>query len=350
VRYRTLPRPSRARVLRVGTKPLVALVLAGLLASVLSSCSTSPAVAIVNGQAITEAQLDEELGQWSSDPVYVKATDAAFYEQAAQEYQEGNQNPQLSTVAGIGSGPGIYGTVWASGQLSLMVVAVVVHEYLVRHHEAPSALQVTAAWDSEYANNPSEWQDLSPDARLTSATQDAERAVASGRLTGTSAAQAFYRSHESYFWSRLCVNSADEPTRKLALAVARSGMADPDRYCLTPEQLIEQPAAFRKQVGALAAGQTTVVADKQGYEVVQVRYRTEVACTGEIVNDVEVAAVLGGSEAVPQGLPKLIAILKASDVKVDPAYGVWVACQSTSPLVYPVLSSLPSCYSASGGS
>ena len=258
--------------------------------------------------------------------------------------------PPLS-IAGQGTGPGVYGTYWAAGQLSLMVSALAVHEYVAAHHEAPSALQVTAAWDGEYAKDPGQWAELAPAVREASATQDAERALASGKLSGLSAAQAFYKSHRSYFWSQVCLTVADAPTARQASTEAKASLAGGALECVTPEKLLEQPPAFRAQVSALAAGRTTVIAAGRSFEVVRLRYRAGLSYTSQVAADILVSGVQGGSQSEPNGNTKVDAILKSAAVAVNPAYGSWAPCEQApnSPVVLPAFYTSP-CPSTGGSS
>ena len=48
------------------------------------------------------------------------------------------------------------------------------------------------------------------------------------------------------------------------------------RYCLVPEQLVQQPPAFAAEVSALQPGSAAILPESYGYQVVQVRSRTAI--------------------------------------------------------------------------
>ncbi|MGH9105070.1 MAG: hypothetical protein ACRDZX_04390 [Acidimicrobiales bacterium] len=342
----------RPRLSRAGLA-LAAVAFAGAAGGALSGCSTAPEAASVNGQAISIQQLDHQLKWWSSIPTYVKAEDQSFADQAAQAASQGQQVPAY-TVEGSGTGPGVYGMYWTSQELSNMVTAVAVHQYLHRRAKLPSALQVAAAWASEYASDPTQWLQLPPVARAGAASQDADRAAVDGTVTDASQDKSFYRLHKSYFWSKVCLNTADvsvaspdgvdmaaskreaqqvaramtgHPARPVATPVTGSG-----RYCLAPGQLIDQPAGFRARVSALAPGTDTVLAENYGYRVVEVLSRTVIPYSDQVAGDIEAVSVHGGSQQPPTGDTKVTAILKAADVHINPAYGSWA---TTLPSPYP---------------
>lgn len=347
VRHRILPGRLSGSFLRAGAKGLTATLLAGALAGLLAGCSTSPPAAIVNGEVITQAQLDAQLQAWASSPAYVQSFNAQMLERAEELEQQGETDVQAYTVRGDGSGPGVYGIVWAGVvELSNMITAVAVREYLDSHKEAPSAVQVAAAWASEDASNPTLWEQLPPEARTTAAQEDANNALASGKPTNSATDEKFYKAQEVYYWSQVCLTvvdasvsapgggidlsaskkEAEELVSQLSGHPGASGarVTSGARYCLSPEQLIEQQAAFRQQVGALAPGMATAIRQSYGYEVVQVRARTTIPYSQEIAEDVEILAVHGGSQA-PAAEPAVIAILKAAKVEVNPTYGSWVS-------------------------
>ena len=173
----------------------------------------------------------------------------------------------------------------------------------------------------------------------------------------------FYKADLSYFWSQVCLATVDvsvpgrggtidmAASQKQAEAVAAeltaasAGGAAPTvgngaRYCLTPEQLIVQPTAFRQAVYALAPGQGRAGARKLGVR----------GGPGAVPDDHPVqrpggrrhrvwwrsAPALrltrGPSRETPTA-PASASILKAADVKVDPAYGSWTTALPSPPYI-----------------
>ena len=193
VKYRTFLSRPRARSVPRGAKWAIPVALAGVLAGGLSGCGTAPPAAIVNGQAISEQQLDQQLQEWASDPAYVKAQDQVFVQQYEQAAQSGQQGQIYTVEAPYATGVGTYGAVWSDLELSNMITALAIRQHLARLHLSPTPVQFDAAWESEYATNPAEWRQLSRSVRLLAAQADADHALVDGALTTSSQDKAFYR-------------------------------------------------------------------------------------------------------------------------------------------------------------
>jgi hypothetical protein len=331
---------------------MLAVTVVALLGGALSACSTAPPAAIVNGQAISIPQLDQWLHGWASSAAYDKAEDAMFYAQAEQSYEAGNTMPNLYTVvAQTGTGPDVFGTFWTAIELSNLVTDLAVHEHAEQLHKAPTAVQLDAAWQSEYSANAALWGQLSPALRLSGAEADADRALVNGPVATSKQDATFYKDNKSHFWSQVCVNTADvtvpgpgggvdrAASLKQADQVASelSGHPSPGaapvtgggRFCDSPAQYIEQPSNFQIQVGAEPVGQATVLTESYGYEVVEVSSRTVIPYNKMTMGDIDVVATGGGSQNPPTGDKAVIAILTASDIKVNPMYGTWSAVDVT---------------------
>lgn len=325
----------------------MAVVLAGALAGMLSGCSAAPPAASVNGEVITQQQLDQWLQDWASSPAYISAQDKIFLSQAEQGEENGGQNVQLFTVqAPVGTGPGEYGLVWSVMELSNLITALAVRQHLDRLHENPTRTQVAAAWAAEYASDPTLWRQLSSFTRASAAQQDADHALVDNSLTTASQDSLFYKDNRSYFWSQVCLyqfgvavqgangavnmgaskQMAEQDVNALSGHGANAGQlpSSGSRYCDSPEQFIEQPLSFQKQVGALAPGQATVLPETSSYEVVQVLSRAVIPYSKQIADDIEITATHGGSQTPPNGDAKVTDILLKADVKVNPEYGNWV--------------------------
>ncbi len=350
----TLSRRSRLLGRRdrgVRARALTAVAVGATLAGGLSSCSASPPAATVNGQVITQGQLDQWLEGWSSSPAYVQAFQAASAQESQEAAAQGQQEPTFS-VQGTGSGPGDYGLVWTTGRLSLLVSATALHQYLERRGEAPSGLEVAAAWASEYAAHPQVWQQLPAALRSEVADQDAEHALIEPKLSNKSEDETLYKEDSSLFWTQVCLRTVEVtvpgPANSVNMAASRkqadeiagvlSGtVASPPAppvssgalYCLTPEQLIDQAAGFRFGVGALKVGHAIALPESYGYQVVQVRSRASVPFNDQTAADIEVVASQSSSQApawpvVGAGTDtSLIKLLKTVKVQVNPLYGSW---------------------------
>ncbi len=347
---RRSPRPRR-HGRRAPAKVLTTVLVTAVLAGALSSCSASPPAATVNGEVITQGQLDQWLEGWSSSPAYVRYFKDASTQESEQAASQGQQQP-VFTVQGSGSGPGDFGLVWTTGRLSLLVLGSALHQYLERKGEAPTGLEVATAWASEYAANPPVWEQLPAEVRSEMAEQDAEHALIEPAPSSTSGEESLYKGDSSYFWSQVCLRSVDVSVvgrgGKLNVAASRaqadevaaelSGQPTPPGsppvtsgalYCLSPQQLIDQAPGFRAQVSALKTGRALALAESYGYQVVQVRSRAVIPFNNQTAADIEVVASVSSGQApawpvVGEGTDtSLIKLLKAVNVQVNPVYGSW---------------------------
>jgi len=320
-------------------------VVVAVLAGSLAGCSTAPPAAIVNGTAISIPQLDAQLEAWAGSPAFVNAQDAVFEQEASSEEQSSGQQVTPDTVLAIlGSGPNEYSSVWAAMELSNMITSQAIRQHLSQLHQAPTAIEVVAAWQSEYASDPTVWRQLSAATRARAAEDDADHALVDGALSTSSQDKLFYKDNKSDFWSRVCVTADDiSVTRrgggvdmaaslKAADAVAAQlsghgngsvSVTSGALYCDTPEQFIEQPTDLQDGVRTLAPGQTTVLRESYGYEVVLVRSRSVIPYSTPIAGDIEISATHGGSQTPPSGDQKVIDILMRANVRVDPQFGAW---------------------------
>ena len=354
---RRLPASWRAKA-----KPIATLVVVTTLgAAGLSACSTSPPAASVNGDVITEAQLAQNLKAWAGSPAYVKAFNEASKLQAAQYAAQGQQVPAF-TVEGTGSGPDNFGLEWTTGRLTAMVSAIAVQQYLQRHGRAPSELQRAAAWSSEQAADPQVWPQLPQQLRSEVAQSAADLALVQPGTPDLKTAAQFFKAHASYFWSQVCLTTVDvsvpgpngttdlTASRKQAEAVAAQLSGAPGtsgqppvtgeaRYCIVPEQLVQQPPAFAAEVSALQPGSAAILPESYGYQVVQVRSRTAIPFDEPVAAVIDVIASGAGTSAYTwpvQGDANntgLTTILKASSVDVNPSYGTWTTALPAPPYI-----------------
>ncbi|HUC13731.1 MAG TPA: hypothetical protein VMS00_04695 [Acidimicrobiales bacterium] len=345
VTHRTFPRSYRGSRIRAGAKPVTAIALAGLLGGVLTSCSTSSPAAIVNGQTITQAQLNQYLEAWAGSPAYVQGYDQSAEEQYAQQLQQAQaQGGSAQNVAppalvgGNGTGPGVYDMQWATTEIRLLITQVAVRQYLVKHREAPTPVELAASWASQYAVDPSVWLQITAQARAGAAQWDADHALVDPKATNPKEDKQFYKGEQSYFWSKVCVATVDisvgnngqvdmAASKAQAEAVAdelsgvKGGAHVPvtsgARYCLSPEQAIEQPADFRGLVSSLRRGQAAPVRENFGYEVVQVISRTPIPYNKAVGAIIDIVAIGGQSQSSD---PKVNSILTAAKIEFNPAY------------------------------
>ena len=347
VSYSTFLSPPRARSFPRVVRWTVPVALAGLLTSALSGCSTASPAAIVNGQAISQQQLDQQLQEWGSSSEYVKAEDQVFVQQYEQAASQGQQGQLYTVEAPSATGVGTYGAVWSDLELSNMITALAIRQHLARLHLSATPVEVDAAWASQYAANPNEWRQLSRSVRLLAAQADADRALVDGPPATSSQDKIFYKDNKPDFWSQLClttvnisvpgtgggVNMAASKKEADEVANALSGHTGPGtlpatsgaRYCDSPEQFIEQPLNFQSQVAVLAPGHATVLSEGAGYQVVEVRSRALIPYNAKVAADIDVTATHGGSQNPPNGDTKVIKVLMATRVEVNPAYGSWSA-------------------------
>lgn len=332
-----------------------------MLGASLSACSSSPPAAIVNGQVITQPELSHYLQGWESSPAYVSGFDQASKAQSQQYAAEGETVPAF-TVVGTGSGPGNFGLPWTTGKLTELVTGMAVRQYLESRHETPSYIELSAAWAGEEADLPQVWPQLPAALRSSVAQDSANLALVQTKAPNLRTAEQFYKTGLSSFWSQVCLTTLDATvsgpngtvdmaaSRKQAEAIvsqvstatsgaAASSVAVGARYCLTPEQLIEEPLEFRQQVYGLAPGKAGIVPQSWGYEVVLVRSRTIIPFNAQVATVIGVVALGAGTDTYSwpvQGDTSdtgLIKVLKAASVKVDPAFGSWTTALPTPPYI-----------------
>jgi hypothetical protein len=333
--------------MRAGAKPFAAIALAGLLGGVLTGCSTASPAAIVNGQTITQEQLNQYLEAWAGSPAYVQSFDesaeAAYSQQLQEAESEGESAQDVSPpalVEGDGTGPDTYDMQWATTEIRLLITQIAVKQYLAKHREAPTSTELAASFASQYAVDPNVWLQITPQARAGSSEWVADHALIDTKATNTKEDKSFYKTEQSYFWSKVCVATVDisvgnngrvdmaaSKTQADAVAKELSGakgaaqvpVTSGARYCLSPEQAIEQPAAFRELLGTLAPGQAAPISesDGSGYEVVQVISRNTVPYNDRVAAIIDIVAVTSQSQSSD---PKVNNILSAAKVEFNPAY------------------------------
>jgi hypothetical protein len=160
------------------------------------------------------------------------------------------------------------------------------------------------------------------------------------KATNTKDDKSFYKAEQAYFWSKVCVATVDvsvgtnghvdvAASKAQAEAVAKelSGtkgaakvpVASGARYCLSPEQAIDQPAAFRALLGTLAPGKAEPIRESgaPGYEVVQVISRNTVPYNDQVAAIIDIVAVTSQSQSSD---PKVTNILSAAKIEFNPAY------------------------------
>ncbi|HXR21241.1 MAG TPA: hypothetical protein VN786_01685, partial [Acidimicrobiales bacterium] len=216
MRHRSFSRPRRGPRIRAAAKPIAAIALVGLLAGALTSCSAASPAAIVNGQTITQAQLNDYLEAWAGSPAYVESYDqsaeAQYSEQVQQAQSEGESAQDVAPpafVEGNGTGPAVYDMQWTTTEIRLLITQLAVHQYLAKHREAPTPLELAASWASQYAVDPAVWLQITAQARAGAAEWDADHAQIDAKATNPKEDKQFYKSEQSYFWSKVCLATVD---------------------------------------------------------------------------------------------------------------------------------------------
>jgi hypothetical protein len=98
---------------------------------------------------------------------------------------------------------------------------------------------------------------------------------------------------------------------------AQTSVTSGARYCLTPEQAIEQPEQFRDILSKLAPGQAAPIRQSFGYEVVQVISRNTIPYSNQVAAIIDIVAVTSQSATSD---PKVNSILSAAKIEFNPAY------------------------------
>jgi parvulin-like peptidyl-prolyl isomerase len=289
--------------------------------------------------------LNDYLEAWAGSPAYVESYDqsaeAQYSEQLQAAQSEGESAQDVSPpafVAGNGTGPAVYDMQWATTEIRLLITQVAVRQYLAKHRETPTPVELAASWASQYAVDPPVWLQITAQARAGAAEWNADHALIDAKPTNPKEDKQFYKGEQSYFWSKVCVATVDisvdnngqvdmAASKKQAEAVAnelsgvKGGAQVPvtsgARYCLSPEQAIGQPAEFRDLIGTLRPGQATPVRENFGYEVVQVISRDTIPYNNQVAAIIDIVAVSGESESSD---PKVNSILSAAKIEFNPAY------------------------------
>lgn len=317
---------------------------AALGASLLSGCGTAPYAATVNGEPISVQELGAHARSWASSPAFVKYQDSQFAAQEAEAEEEGESNVPSNTVLGNGTGPNVYGMYWTTLQLSNMITALALGQYLSAHRNLPSRVRLSAAWSAEWAENPTIWSEVGSSARSDGASYVAMRAQLVP-ATDAKTDESFYTSNKKYFWASVCVLTDDvsvvgsngsvdmSASRSQAEGVAKTLAANPtsppaavdngSHYCDTPEQLISGPASFASSVQALAPGQVALERESWGYQVLQVTSRRVIPFTDAIAAIIEIVTSGGGAQGQPNSETPVINVLKHSRIRVSPTFGSW---------------------------
>ncbi len=186
--------PRRAGRRRFGRAGLpTAVTVAALVATVISGCnSTLGYAAVVNGTAISQNQLNDELADISHSPKYVQLID-----------QPGNSGP----VAG--SGHGTYNKSFVAVLLDQQIQFEVIRQKLVAHKAMPTAAQIASVKDTVSQGFPTgifssfsaRYQNL---LALRQAEIDSYVNIATPDLTGDALTQ-YYQAHLADYATEACV-------------------------------------------------------------------------------------------------------------------------------------------------
>ena len=317
----------------------------GLLGGALTSCSAASPAAIVNGQTITQAQLNDYLEAWAGSPAYVQSYDqsaeAQYSEQVQEAQSEGESAQDVAPpafVEGNGTGPAVYDMQWTTTEIRLLITQLAVHQYLDKHREAPTPVELAASWASQYAVDPAVWLQITAQARAGAAEWDADHALIDTKLTNAKEDKQFYKGEQSYFWSKVCVATVDisvdsngqvdmAASKKQAEAVANelSGVKGGPRYLsragpATAYHLSRQSNSRRSS--AISSARCALAKQRRyrenfGYEVVQVISRDAIPYNNRVAAIIDIVAISGQSQSSD---PKVNTILSAAKIEFNPAY------------------------------
>ena len=233
----------------------------------------------------------------------------------------------------------VYDMQWTTTEIRLLITQVAVQQYLAKHREAPTPVELAASWASQYAVDPAVWLQITAQARAGAAEWDADHALIDTKLTNAKEDKQFYKGEQSYFWSKVCVATVDisvdsngqvdmAASKKQAEAVAnelsgvKGGRA---RYLsragpATAYPLSRQSSSRRSSATSSAhcrPGQATPVPENFGYEVVQVSSRDTIPYNNRVAAIIDIVAISGQSQSSD---PKVNSILSAAKIEFNPAY------------------------------
>lgn len=313
---RPLPRPRSLTRLAAGVAVLAAATLG------VSACNASPYAAQVNHQVIKSSVLDRDLQGYTANTKLV----AALSSQGAHVY---------------GASTSSYNNSFVAGELTALIDAKVVSQYLTAHHLRVSRGLLDATRAIEQLTYGSDWAGFSPAYRASMVTQDAEHALIEPRVISTSELRQTYIDYRSRFWSTVCVRdltiTATGPRGRVDLAASRAqaqrlvtsvnrrssasaadGVRGGSVGCYTPSQLEQQ--SFATQVLGLATYHASAPRRQSfGYQVLVVTRRHILPLYPTVAQALNGYYVSDGN-ATDTTLNRM---LRASDIRVNPAYGSW---------------------------
>ncbi len=310
----------------------------------------------VNGQAITQDQLNRDLSAIASSPAYQCVLNATIVSQSGGQ-------ASLPPVTGVGSGT--YNMAFVGYWLSEMIDRTLVEQLAQAHHATFTTTSLNDARNEllssmqDTLSRVSGTQDacpVSPSAVLSSlpaslqdelvrsqASVDALLASGSGRSVGQGALERYFAVHRSSF-DTLCVSGilvASQTTAEQLRsqiesgtsfgAVARANSLDTASAArggsLGCFRASPNDSGVYQAVSSLAVGQVTqpLQSDQGAYVLLQLTARRP--ATFSQVRAAVLAAVLALGDRQASALVGRAA--RRAEVSVNPSYGHWIAAQAT---------------------
>lgn len=296
--------------------------LLALLGLGVSACDTSPYAATVNRQVLSSSTLNADLRNFSANTKLVSALSS----QGAHVW---------------GATTSSYSNTFVAGQLTTLVDARVVSQYLAAHHLRPSTELLDATRAVEQLTYGPDWTGFSPAYRDSIVQRDADHALIEPLVIGSSTLRQTYAQYRSRFWSETCVRaltitanrangSVDLPAseaqaERLVNSINRRNSAAAARAvrggtygCYTPRQLENQPFGY-DVLGVRTYHASRPTRQSFGYRVLVVTRRDLLPLHPAV------AMALNGYyiEAGDAVDTKLNHLAQAASIQVNAAYGSW---------------------------
>ncbi len=294
---------------------LAALASGALVAAVgLSACNGSPYAASVNGQVITVAALNHQLGEWASNATYVSDVDKA------------NSTAQGGSGVGVlgAGGPGTYSSAFVANILGYNINFSILDQRLSATHQlpGPDVLEAARAVNESEA---SYWSAFPASLRNFLVDDLAYEAALVPSNASASALQSSYSKIRPYLFSRLCLRQATATSAAAAQKLA-SGSFVGAVSCYDQAGVEAQSPAWQAAALKLAANGDVSAPVKTTYGYVVLK-RVSRTSPGRTPGVDRVLSLLNAQSEPSQ----LTAVVNAAHVKVNPAYGTWSNGQVTPP-------------------
>lgn len=315
---------------------LAGLAVAVLAGGLVTACNTSPYAAVVNGDAIAQTALNQELSYGDRSLAYLELVESIHQQATGQ------------TVGLSGAGSGTHTKAWVALQLTGLIQDRLISQDLAARHQQPGTAMLDAARGVLEAEMTPAGIVSVPAAFRDELVARIARHAEIEPASGASAAgfQQLYSHYRADFYTQVCVRhvtvsvlspgggvdyarsladartiaSSFDSTAKVPAAGSGLGQVNNGYNCYSQAEMQAMPVSFVKTVMGLAPGRAAPPRRTGlGYQVIAVVSRRTEPFAGPVARALE-AVIL---QRQPQLDGPLLALEHKAHVKVDSAYGTW---------------------------